>query len=88
MSEPIEDRVTAALAEVRDREAANVRAEAAAAAAQADYERALLRLQEEFGVSSPAEAKALYDKLGGDLEAELEKVNAALAEASPEEVSS
>lgn len=82
--EDIESEVSKALAEVKRLEAEQTRKQAAAEAAQADYERALDRLREEFGVSTAAEAKALYDSLGEELRAELDKVNAALAEAAPD----
>lgn len=61
---------------VAERDAA--RAEASAEAAQGERDRALTRLQEEFGVGSREEAEALLVKIDGELDAEMEKVRAAL----------
>lgn len=80
----LDNEVAAALRDVRAREQEQATAAAKLEAAQGDYDRALARLREEFGVATAAEAKALYDSLGADLRGELNRVTAELAVADPE----
>lgn len=74
--------VTTLSAEVERLKTIQLRAEAEAAAAQAEYERALERLRGEFGVDSLTAAKALLESLDVQVAQELDRVRSGLAVAN------
>jgi hypothetical protein len=69
-------------AEVDQLRSDQLRAEAAATAAQGEYERALAKLQTEFGIETVAEARALMEQLDAQVEQELAKVREQLVAAN------
>lgn len=69
-------------AEVERLRAVQVRAEAAAEAAQGEYDRALVKLSEEFEVTSVEEARTLLAKLEAEVTSHLETARMLLAKAN------
>lgn len=65
-------------AEVEQLRATQLRAEAAAAAAQGEYDRALAKLTDEFGISSLEEARALLSQLDDQVAEQLAQARASL----------
>jgi hypothetical protein len=74
--------VAAASADVERLKTAQMRAEAAAEAADAEYARALAKLKDEFDVDTVESAAVLLRELDGRVNAELDIVQAKLAEAN------
>jgi hypothetical protein len=82
MTSDLASDVASLSAEVERLRAAQVRAEAAAEAAQGEYDRALAKLAEEFGVASVEEASALLTELEAEVTSHLETARSQLAKAN------
>jgi hypothetical protein len=83
----IDQQVAAVRRDIAEAQAARARAEHAYGVARAQAEAAARDLKEEFGVSSPDQARQLLARLEAELDAECTTVREALARTGQGEVS-